>query len=195
MKKPLKTLMTILSVALLACCLMACSSNGESKEQEVDTTGVSSTSSSAEDELAKYATIQKGYIECDGEEMTLLDWSNMIMNNTLALDNYIGKEVTVEDEFRSIDPQTLYYTDTQDKENTMQGLNDRYNAPIGLMNLGNHILVDIPEDYRTLVSTLKPDDMVRVQGTISGYFGGQTILLLPSSGAEYTGPVTIEKIS
>lgn len=100
MKTPIKML-TLLTAGILAIGLIGCGGNSDNKisssSAETTTTATDdATSEETEDEF------ENGYVECDGETMSVGDWMSMFTNNPLAMDNYIGKEITVVSDFQTI---------------------------------------------------------------------------------------------
>lgn len=196
MKAPIK-IISLITAGILACGLVGCGGNTDNGSSADNTTENTESAEAASDTAATEAEDEfaNGYVECDGEKMDINDWYQMFSTNPLAMDNYLGKEITAVSNFQSISSDTLYYTNEDGKYDTLAGNTPKYEAPVGLLNLEGFITADIPESDRALASSFKPGDKVKVSGTISGWFSSTTLLLLPSSGAEYTGDITIEKIS
>lgn len=197
MKTPIRAITALLTAGVLAFGLVGCSGNDENKAQENSApssaeTTAETTDNTATDE-ATNDEFEKGYVECDGEKMTPTDWMSMLLNNPLSMDNYIGKEITVESDFMMISSTSPYYYTSYEASKNTKDIPPQYKPSIGMMTLSGGIEVDIPEADQAMVSGLKQGDKVKVTGTISGISGGTTYLF--STGTEYAGPITIEKIS
>lgn len=196
MKAPIK-IISLITAGILACGLVGCGGNTDSGSSAANTTentesaeaSSDATTAEEEDEFAN------GYVECDGEKMSTYDWSQMISSNALAIDNYIGKEITVESDFMMLSTGNQYYYESYEASKSTTELPPSYEAPIGMMVLTGSIYVDIPEADQALASSLKQGDKVKVTGTISGFAYGATYLFTPTAGTTYTGPITIEKVS
>lgn len=177
----------VLSVTLVACS----ASQKASDDEESSSSSSSSVNGSGLTLEEKLTAAAEKVVECDGDSMTATEWASMIGSNALAMEKYLGKEIIAVSDFLSIQPDTFYYEDKGGENAVMMGESPKYTSPVGLMNL-NGFCVEIPETDKVLISNLKPGDLVKVSGVISGYFSSETVLLLPSSGAEYAGNITIE---
>lgn len=194
MKAPIK-IISLITAGILACGLVGCGTNNDSAGSSAANTTEATENASSDAAAEAEDEFENGYVECDGEKTDLNEWYQMFSTNPLAMDNYIGKEITAVSDFQSISNSTFYYTSDEEKDEVASGLHEEYEAPVGLLNLNGFITAEIPEADRALASSLKPSDKVKVTGTISGWFVSTTIMLLPSSGAEYAGDITIEKVS
>lgn len=178
---------TILALGLFGCA----GSNGsdDAGSDSPENAEAAAGNTAAVDEYE--SPFDRSYVEIGGETISISDWTEIILSNQLALDNYIGKEMTVVSEFQWIsqsDP--FYFTSYEQSKSTVENI-PKYDAPVGMMTLLGSIYVDIPESDQAIVSTLKQGDMVRVQGTLSGFSPGATYMF--ASGTEYSSPITIEK--
>lgn len=196
MKTPIRAITALLTAGILSISLVGCGGNTDNKaednnstENTEETTDNATTDETANDEF------EKGYVECDGEKMSIYDWQQMISSNPLSMDTYIGKEITVEADFMMISSGNQYYYESYEASKSTTELPPSYEAPIGMMTLTGSIYVDIPEADQAIASSLKQGDKVKVTGTISGFAYGATYLFTPTAGTTYTGPITIEKIS
>ncbi|MDE7135207.1 MAG: hypothetical protein K2N91_01105 [Muribaculaceae bacterium] len=192
MKAPIKIL-TMLTAGILAIGVTGCGGNSDDRasSSSVEATATATddaTSEEAEDEF------ENGYVECDGEKTSLNDWSMMFSSNPLAMDNYIGKEITVVSDFQTISTTNQFYYESYEASRGTD-LPTSYEPPVGLMVLDGSIYVDIPEADQAMVSSLKMGDEIEVTGTISGFAYGATFLFAPTAGSTHTGNITIEKIS
>ena len=196
MKAPIKALIAALTATALSCVIVGCSSGGDTSDQENNSTeAIETTENTTSDNASAESndTDASGYVECDGEKMTLADWAQMILSNPLSMDNYIGKEITVVADFQMFSSSASpYYTNY---EQSTTGNMTYYESPLGFIVLSGSIYVDVPENDRELVSGLKPGDKVKVQGTVSGFYSGMTLLFTPASGEDTAGDITIEKVS
>lgn len=174
---------------------MACSGGDGNATGGSNGSESSSSASSVEATTSDAASDQaadENYVEVDGERMSTSDWSDMLVNDPTSIDNYIGKQITIVSDFSMVSNSDQYYYPSYEASKATGDVPPSYEAPIGMMILGDTFYVDIPEAGRSLVSDLEPGDRVRVTGTVSGFFVNETLLLPPSSGAEHTGDITIE---
>lgn len=187
-------IITILTTLIIAFALAGCAGSNDDTAQESSAAAEASSSAESAQE-GTHPTVEEitddGYVEIDGEQIDIYDWEQMIVSNPLAMDTYIGKEITVVSDFTSISTTELYYYTSYEQSKEAGGFLT-HKSDVGTMLLSGLIYVDIPEADRALVSTLKQGDMVKVQGLVGGFFSGATYLFL--SGADYAGDIAIEKM-
>lgn len=188
---------TMFATVVLVFGLTACSggdgntvggSNGSESSSSASNTEITD-SAAASDQVA-----DGSYVEIDGERMSTEDWSSMLVSDPRSIDNYIGRQITVVADFSMVSNSDQFYYPSYEASKATDDTPLTYEAPIGMMILGDTIYVDISEADSSLVSGLEPGDRVRVTGTVSGFFVNETLLLPPSSGAEHTGDITIEAL-
>lgn len=181
-------LIAVLSMSLIGCSNDSSTADNASQNTPEQSQDANAAGNDAED--ASEPSEPETYVEVDGERWTTDEWYDMIVANSLAADGYIGKQVEIVAPILNVmADSTAYYRGETDDIVV-------HESPVGVITFSNWAQVDIPEDASELASSLVRGDVVKVNGTITGFVGPTMEVLLDlGDGEANTGAITIEKLS
>lgn len=108
---------------------------------------------------------QKESIEIKGENYTLTEFADMLLDNNLLIDEYIGQEATI--------TGSIYRIHSSDDHYMIDGQRYSHKSEYGFVQISpNHgadnYYVDITDETEDFVKSLKQGDVVKVTAVLAG---------------------------
>lgn len=108
---------------------------------------------------------QKGTIEIKGEDYSLTEFADMLLDNNLLIDEYLGQEATI--------TGAVYRVHSSDNSYSIDGQMYSHESEYGFIQISpNHgqdnYYIDVTDETVGFVRNIKQGDLVKVSATLAG---------------------------